>query len=289
MTDDTAFKKGRLRKSKSKSTPIIGSNKWTKIIEDNLKSTSKPSRDRMFASSAALCPRQSVGLQMIPKEYTEVMKASSQFYFGIGNTFEDIIGRAFNNADLLVDKETRVEATHPEMNLSGRVDFVIRDPDDENELVLVELKSCGKLPTKPKPAHLAQLMTYLCLTGMSKGLVWYVSRNVADYSGQISQAIFEVTPTKAEKKKTIYKLARSTVYSKHNILPGIPLDMKKYKCGFCPLIPHCWEGTPLFEEPIKSAELGVKDLIMEIDKIIKWIEDRQDSLREQFIEVVESW
>jgi len=234
------FKTGRKRE------PSPEDKKWESILEKQLKSTGKPSRDRIFASKAGLCERQTAGMIVMDNSVTDPRKASAQFYFAAGNAFEDVVSRAFKKSGLMVDRETRVELDLMEDTpISGRIDFIIKDPDDPEQLVLVELKTCGKLPSKPKPPHLAQLMTYLVLTGMPKGVVWYISRNVADYTGTLKQVAFVVEPTPEERKETALRLAIGSVYGDAGLLPDIPPHMKRYKCGFCPLIPFCWDNKEM--------------------------------------------
>jgi len=283
------MKKGRIKTSKK--AEGIESNKWTYLIEDALGKESQVGRDRFFASSAALCARQTAGLVMIPNSLKSHMDASSQFYFGIGNEFENIMAKAFDKADIIVDRETRVESSWREMPVSGRVDFVIKDPEND-ELVLVELKSCGKLPHKPKPAHLAQLMTYLTLTGMKRGLIWYVSRSVADYKGVLKQKVFEITPTTEEKANTIRTIATGIMYAASDFLPPIPLDMKKYKCGFCPLVPFCWEEESGPFEGVSLLEPSLKFQVKTgkiVESLVVTIISEQDKLRKGFVEAVDVW
>lgn len=273
------FKKGRKRK-------ILKSDlKWEGIIERTLKSVGKSGRDRIFASSAGLCERQTAGLMMLFDESGDKRRASTQFYFKIGNAFEDVMSRAFQKAGMEVDRETRVEAVHPQLPVSGRIDFILRDPEDD-ELVLMELKTCGKLPTQPKPVHLAQLMVYLTLTGMEKGLLWYVSRTVAGWDGDLIQKVFEVKPLPIDKYNVSLKMAIGTISANRGVLPPKPEEMKKYKCGFCSLIPYCWDGkdvgvrakTPSVKEYMKILQMA--------DVIAKEMVESQEFLKEEFEKVM---
>lgn len=276
----SGFRTGRIRDKKSE--PDIG--KWEGIIERNLTSVGKVGRSRIFASAAGLCERQTAGYTFFDKdEAGENRKASTQFYFKLGNAFEQVVQRAFRKAGVHIDDETRIEAYHEDLPISGRIDFVISDPED-GKLTLVELKSCGKLPTQPKKPHLAQLMTYLVLTGQPRGLVWYISRTVAGWDGVLKQRVFEVEPTEEERYDTALRLALGAVYAREGYLPDKPEHIKKYACGFCSLIPHCWSGmnvgiiykTPSLEkkhELLREATFIAEDVILNQEELRQGFDD----------------
>lgn len=248
MTKETSevFSVGKLKKP--------AKNKWKLLIEKGLKTKSYPSRDRIFASSAGHCERQTAGLMMMRDEFESKISASSKFYFKIGSAVEEVVENAFKSQEVFVTSEYRIEAPYDWLPLSGRIDFVIKDPENK-DLVLVELKTCGKLPTSPKPYHLNQLMTYLTVTGKKRGLLWYVSRHVSDWSGTVLQEVFEIEASYSDKIPIANRLAMGTVYYEKNLLPPIPTEMKKYKCGFCPLVPFCWDDEPMkFSGPVATTE-----------------------------------
>jgi len=282
MTAKSPFKTGR----KEKRDKL---NKWEATLEKELVQTGSGKMDRIFASSAGLCERQVAGLYYLPDGFKRVRKASAEFYFSIGNLYEKIVSKAFNRADIFVDAETRVEAYHPELPVSGRIDFTLRNPDDPSELILVELKSCGKLPEKPRAGHLAQLLTYLTLTGMPKGVVWYISRNVATWGGDLIQRAFEFEPTWEEKWNSIFTTAFGAVHARDGKLPPRPPKMKKYKCGFCPLIPFCWDGQEDYLEGFQHSTPGeVGDYWDEAEKIADDFIENQDALKGAYEKLMES-
>jgi hypothetical protein len=277
--DDNPFKKGRIRKE----SPF--DKEWTGIVESELMSKASQQRDRIFASNSSLCPRQTAAMLHIPDGRTTTRKASAQFYFKTGSGFEDVMARAFDSAGIMVDRETRVEMKDPlPISVSGRVDFVLKDKDED--LVLVELKTCGGLPPKVKPPHLAQLMTYLAVTGMRRGLVWYVSRNVSDYSGWLKQVTFEVTPTEEQIRDTLTKLATGAVYGGQGFLPPIPDYMKKYKCGFCPFVPMCWKEEDFELEIVAPSAADELRMTAEVEEIVNEMMSQQNELRDMFLEAM---
>jgi hypothetical protein len=273
------LKKGRKRKISKVDL------KWEGIIERNLKSVGKSGRDRIFASAAGLCERQTAGLMLLFDESGDKRRASTQFYFKIGNAFEDVMSKAFQKAKMEVDRETRIEAYHAELPVSGRIDFILRDPEND-ELVLMELKTCGKLPTQPKPAHLAQLMVYLTLTGQERGLLWYVSRTIAGWDGDLKQRVFEIEPTAIDKYNVSLKMAIGALAAKQGMLPPKPDSMKRYKCGFCTLIPHCWEGKDV---GIRDKTYKITDyhrLLKAADEIAKEVVETQPYLNKEFQKIM---
>ena len=205
----------------------------------------------------------------------------------MGSLYETIVSKALGRANVYLDAETRVEAYHKELPVSGRIDFTVRDPEDLDSLILVELKSCGKLPDKPRDGHLAQLMTYLTLTGIPKGVIWYISRSVAGWGGDLLQRAFEVEPTLEEKWNSIFTTAFGAVHARDGLLPPRPPSMKKYKCGFCPLVPFCWDDQEDFLEGFKhSTPSEVGELWDEAVIIADEFIESQDTLKEEYYKLM---
>lgn len=278
MTDE-AISVGRKRKFGR------GASKWEGVVEHNLVTFGRPSRTRIFASNAGLCARQTAGLMMLPEGHKVRRQASTQFYFALGSTMESVMKKAFKRGKVFVDDELRVECHLPAIPVSGRIDFVLRDPDT-NELLPMELKSCGKLPDRPKPHHLAQLMVYLTITGKPRGLLWYVSRSVSDFTGHLMQRVFEVEPEPKEKELIAHRMAYATLMMRYNYLPAIPRDMKKYKCGFCPLVPMCWQGDDLGLRPDKPDSKTLKAIFLDAKTIATELMAAQEELATSFDETL---
>lgn len=254
---------------------------WEGLVEQNLITYPKHKREGIYASNSSLCQRQTAGLQLLSFSPTKTRRqASAQFYFKIGSAIEKVMERALKKSGKLIGSEVYVQSTIDELPVSGRIDFVVNDPEDD--ILLVELKSCGKLPNSPKPYQLAQLHTYMLLTGVHKGLLWYVSRHVAGWDGGVIQRAFKVEPTQDVLEHAALQMIRGAVAGNRGVLPPIPAHMKKYKCGFCPLVPFCWDNEDVglkFRQP-KDGE--VDEMNKEIDQIYNDLIGQQDSLQSEF-------
>lgn len=227
-------RQGRLKEKKVKSY-------WETLLESNLGYKSKPSRDKIFGSNAGLCARQTAGMILLDDDFVNHVGPSSEFYFKIGQGFEKVVKKALKNSGVRFADELSVTGQMDTglPKVSGRVDFTV---ERDGELVLIELKSCGKLPDRPKLYHLEQLKTYMLMSGINKGVLWYISRNVANYKGELQMAIFEVEPTEEHLYEVALTIATGSLGAVQETLPQIPPHMKKYKCGFCPLVKKCWDG-----------------------------------------------
>ena len=217
---------------------------------------------------------------MIPEDYMIKRQASTQFYFKIGSVFESLLVEAFEKQGILIADELRVEAQHEDVPVSGRIDFVLMN--EEGNPIIMELKSCGKLPSSPKPHHLAQIQSYMLFTGQSEGLLWYISRNVSDFSGKLKQKVFTVTMNDEQKFQIAKTIALGVLYSDSELIPPKPEHMKKYKCGFCPLIPHCWEDQnmiPDFFDPEMEDHIG---FVKSADTIAEEMIEAQESYNTYF-------
>lgn len=268
--NESPFKKGRINEPKRFT--------WEGVLEKGL----TKSADRLFASRAGLCYRQTAGEKLFTQ--IEERDASSEFYFGIGNAFEKTMEKAFKNQNVYVDSEVNVLSPYTELNVSGRIDFVLRHPESQ-ELLVTELKSCGKLPTKPRPYQLAQLMVYLTLTGMPKGLMWYMSRNVAEWNGPLLTKVFEIEPTDEERHHTIRQMFIGSEYFKMRKLPHMPKHMNKSACGFCSLTNYCW-GTANqqdefhFDTTVTASD--IKRIDGRLNEALGWFDENRERLADEF-------
>lgn len=260
----------------------VNSDKWVTLLEDNLKTTMRPSRLNIFGSNAGQCSRQTAGMILVDKSHTVENGASTQFYFKIGNAFEKVVKQAFTKSGMTFIDEFRIEErlTPHTPSVSGRIDFLVQD-DNTEEMTLIELKSCGKLPDKPKPAHVAQLKTYLFLTGASHGVLFYISRNVANFKGELQAIAFDIKPTTDEFVEVGLEIAIGALGASTDILPQIPDHMKKYKCGFCPLVNFCWDNQAINMRGELADDLQQVNLEHEAHKIVEeYMIERPKKLKE---------
>lgn len=128
-------------------------------------------------------------LQDSPRISKSPERPSSMWAAELGNAVEDIQIRRWRDMGILVDKQ--VPFLDPVRNVSGKLDAVIRDPD--NKLVCCEIKSFWgyqatkellgnfKQQGKPKDNHLMQIMTYLdqAKKYISYGKLCYFARDSA--------------------------------------------------------------------------------------------------------------
>ena len=206
-----------------------------------------------WASGSGLCFRKTAAEKLLPRS-PEARDTAQQLYFKIGSVFETVVEQRFKDKGVFLDSELRV--ADPIINLSGRIDFVI---NFNGEILLVELKTCGKLPSAPRKGHSAQLLNYLALTGIERGIVWYISRNVADWHNPLLHSPFYHTPTEEELRRTIFNTAYGREWALQGGMPGKPDFMKKSYCGFCSMQDHCWNGEPTslqtsIPDPVAATE-----------------------------------
>lgn len=215
----------------------------TPIARDTLALNSEQN-DNYYASSVGLCPRQAA-FNKIGIRTNDPHEVSRELYYKFGNAAEEVVAQRFQQRGILLDRELRIEESR--LNLSGRIDFVI---EFNGEIHLVELKTCGKLPSSPRKGHKAQLLVYQALTGIEKGIVWYISRHVSDWHNSLLHAPFVSTPTDDHLRSVLTSAATAKAWVERGAVPPKPDYMKKSYCGFCPLKPVCWEGEP---EPFHTS------------------------------------
>jgi PD-(D/E)XK nuclease superfamily len=208
----------------------------TDYIKSGLQTIEKRSkRERLHASNAGHCGRRSV-LSMT-KSNDELVSPASALYFKIGNSIEEVVLDALYHVGVLVFRQYKLH--DEQLNLTGIIDGIVFA---NGALSLLEIKSCGALPEKPKPEHLAQSFLYSALTGLNAKII-YVSRNVATWNGELLIREFTLPDNKDEMLKYVKQAAIARVCLSKKLLPPMPNGFKKSNCSNCPFIPHCWNET----------------------------------------------
>jgi hypothetical protein len=180
--------------------------------------------------------------------------ASSEFYFGIGNAVDDVLGKAWRKAGILMGQEVNVPDIG--INLGGRIDAVIKL---DGQPTIIEHKTCGNnLPRAPKLEHEAQCMIYAAITGLPAHVL-YVSRNPADWQGNLNIVSFTLDTSIERRRYYLTQAVTGYIYTKSKRTPPIsPMIESKSHCGFCPFQQNCWETNqfywPLLEDSrVKKA------------------------------------
>jgi hypothetical protein len=224
----------------------------TRFITAGLKySEHRGRRWKLYCGDAAYCSRKSV--LFATTEGQNVMSAASLLYMDIGTVIHRVFQKGLEKAGVLVEAERRVNLRYKDIELSGMIDGILKIDD---EYKILEIKTCGGLPGKPKKEHLHQALTYALITGIYKVVIFYQSRKVAGWEGKLECVEFEidVNPTQLDMVAEI--LATSFVCAKKKVIPPIPLHIgSQGDCGFCPFTTICWgESSKRFPKLKPSIE-----------------------------------
>lgn len=207
---------------------------------------------RLYASQAAVCPRQAT--LSSTRQDQEVTTPASASYYALGNAIEELILGALRREGALLYPQYRLPDV--DLNLGGYVDGIVLVG---GRVHVLEVKSCGELPSEPKLEHRAQAMVYAAITGLPP-IVFYFSRTVAGYGGDLKTREFALSPSSDELRATLYQVAYAREAIDAGVIPEIPTHFASDKdCGYCPWKSHCWSGEPL-PRPVVSPEQHV-DLV----------------------------
>jgi len=228
---------------------LTSESKLTDVIVSGMKSVKPTNQNgRMYASTSGFCERQTA-LSMTFKGDTEYESATAG-YFKIGLAVESVVIESLRNQGVLLFEQ--FETPDIGLNLGGKIDGIYRL--DNDKIRLLEIKSCGALPSKPHAEHLAQINLYSAITGLP-GTLLYFSRNVANFTGEIQMRLFELND-----EMTIFDSMFSTIYGKlcgdKGLMPDVPEKLTKPSdCGFCRFKNICWQGEPSHLEPMSNSEI----------------------------------
>lgn len=233
--DITTTKKSILRKG----SRVTGGGITRYIVEGLKTKEHRGKRWKLYCGDAGYCSRKSV--LFASTEGENIGSASSLLYMDIGTVIHRIFQKGLQRAGVLEEAERRVSLKYKEVELSGMIDGVLKIHD---EYKILEIKTCGALPSAPKKEHLHQAIMYALITGIYKVVIFYQSRKVAGWDGKLEcvEFEFEVTPIQLDMVAEI--LATSFVCTKNKIVPPIPMHIdSQSKCGFCPFTSICWGET----------------------------------------------
>lgn len=209
------------------------------LVQKQLDST-RPMRNKLHPSTIGMCQRRiALDMLMVP---TPLDQPRAQRIFDNGHALHARYEHLFAEMGILVQAEMKIEREH----ISGHTDAWIKIknfayPDGED--YLVELKSASNKSFQrmvegnlPKEEHYAQLMFYLHLTGIQKGIILVENKDTQElweYAVQYDAAYANALEQKAKQIIALVQERR---------LPPIPekgYAPTSYACTYCPFQFYC--------------------------------------------------
>lgn len=216
------------------------------VLSGGTKEEVNDRKGRLYASQAGFCARAAT-LSAI-EVYSRRISAGSSYYTEIGNAIHAVVKRRLRDAGHLLAEEARISA----LGLSGFVDIVA---NYDGAPRIIEVKSCGKLPTTPHASHFAQASIYGAFTGLPFDIL-YVSRNVLGFNGQLQTSVFSY-PAPTTPSMALVTAVHAAVCVNRRIVPDKPFGNDS-ECRFCDHYDICWAGktppTLPFATPAEQGE-----------------------------------
>ena len=204
------------------------------------------SRPHLYGSDAGLCARKNVFYSRNSWSPFN-MQPSTRTYMAIGVALENLLAEGLKEKGKLIAQNPYLVAM-PEVKIRGKIDLVIFDSEDE--LALVEVKSCGELPSAPNPQHLAQIQLYCAVSGVHRAWLTYISRKVQDQNAwgpNISIRSFRVDTGEIPLTYRLYVALLSNLAISKGKLPLPPAHFRKTEeCRYCPFLDFCWKKEPRY-------------------------------------------
>lgn len=247
----------------------------TKDVIRGLQNTVKLKRTHLYASDAGYCHRKASLIVNCSPDLTDTVEAAGALYMSVGSAIHNTLAKALKRAGTLLGEEVRVEGFG--VGLGGYIDLVA---SVDSEPTVIEVKTCGALPSRPKPWHYEQAMVYSLVTGIRNPVVLYVSRNVADYSGKLIMQPLTIEATQDDYRVIANRLLMSYHYSQAGLLGPMPYHINSERdCGFCPFKAICWgsEPSPIpHATPLQNEKLAVK-VKKEAEELLNGMEARREA------------
>jgi CRISPR/Cas system-associated exonuclease Cas4 (RecB family) len=223
-------------------------------------------RNKLHPSTIGMCQRK-IAFEMIMVPY-KIEGERVQRIFENGHSLHHRYESMFEEMGILVQSEMKIEKE----NISGHTDAWIKIrsfTNPEGEDILVELKSASsrsfdwmKENNTPKKEHKAQLMFYMHLTGIKKGIIFVENKDnqdvwehELDYDEEFANKLFE---------KANYIIEKSI----KRVLPEIPDKYhtpSSYQCKYCSFNFYCHsesitkDGEKRFVIPFEKNTKAFKD------------------------------
>lgn len=214
----------------------------TSLLEKGRKEDSEiRSRPHLYGSDAGFCSRRNVLLQH-NVWLNSTVNSAGRGYMAIGIAFEDLLVESLKRAGRFLTGQLR-GANLPGLKVSSRFDAVILDANDD--LALLEVKTCGRLPDEEKPAHLAQLQTYAAQSGIRNAHLVYMSRELSPLRS-IPVRSFAVDTSDEALLKRMAIAYESGLAAEKAALPPRPATFRKHtECHYCEFRDYfCWNARP---------------------------------------------
>lgn len=219
-----------------KTSEEAGDNQFLYDVLNQQEEKNVRARTSFWASSVHACQREAVLSRYFGGK--ENVSLHNEGYKAIGLALEDKIIEQFQKAGILKARE--FEISRLGINLGGRIDAIVKTPSG---LVGIEIKTCGKLPSKPKKRHLRQTLVYSAITGLQMKLIYW-SRSVAQYDATGARPkvrVFDAPYDGEPIRQAMKDIVLSYLKHKNGILPDIPEHIRKSKdCRFCIFYDFCW-------------------------------------------------
>jgi hypothetical protein len=221
--------------------PVTDMDAWYQaFLTENYPAKARP---HIYGADAGLCARRNVLLEhnvWISGSKT----AASNAYMTIGIAMENMLAHGLRKGGRLVATQVKLPAM-PEVYVSGYIDLIIFDAFDE--LSIIEVKTCGKLPLEIKPVHLAQVQFYAAASGIPKAWVTYISREVrSEFGANLAMRTFAVPLEEEVLRSRLQTAAMSKLASAQHKLPPVPAHFRKHtECHYCEFRDaYCWRSRP---------------------------------------------
>ncbi len=198
---------------------------------------------KLHPSTIGMCQRRIVfDMMMVPQAIVDPQLLR---IFNNGHSMHDRYERMFDEMGILVQAEMKIETE----DISGHTDALINIKSFSNptgEHYLVELKSAMSMSFKrmketnvPKAEHAAQLMFYMHLSQVHKGILFVECKDDQDVWEHHMEYNYNKGMALEQKAKESIQMA------KERVLPPIPKGYTPsyYKCSTCQFNLYCHAGS----------------------------------------------
>jgi len=152
--------------------PLTTASFFEDLIVRFINSNTSNSPDRIFVSELACCLRASYFRRVKPVKYLGSRAIRLFIGLAIHELLEKLLPNSLHGSSAEVRRELKIVVDGDEVIVCGRADLIALNSDE----FIIEVKVVNKLPNEPLPEHRKQLLYYLAMFGIDRGILLYISR-----------------------------------------------------------------------------------------------------------------
>lgn len=222
---------------------MLSRDKLSLLIESVANKTySYQRRSNNLYASDLWCSRKAIYSSL---DVNKTKTLSSDLFFSHGTGVEQVLLDALELENILVARQLKMPDFG--LSLSGYCDAIALY---DNELRIVEVKSCATLPESASYSHERQALNYSAAFAIPRFDIVYMTRNVSKTTSKVAIKCFNFKADAKRWDSALTRMIAAHVFKQENFMPPRHREFNMSHCSFCDYKVQCYANSPL---PLPTA------------------------------------